>query len=85
MLNMRLHTAQGSIVFTNKQRYLSLTAKLDAMSPLKVLTRGYAIVQSENGALVKSVMQTKVNDRIAITLQDGAVHADVIRIEEKIQ
>jgi exodeoxyribonuclease VII large subunit len=61
---------------------VGLTAKLDAMSPLKVLTRGYAMTQTEDGSLLRSVKQTKIGDKIRVSLSDGSVFASVSDVKE---
>lgn len=61
----------------HKQAYLSAAAKLDAMSPLKVLTRGYSMVTNEDNRVIRSVSQVKADDRIKITLTDGSITANV--------
>lgn len=54
---------------------------LDAYSPLKVLQRGYAIVNQEAG-IVRSVQQVKTSDPLRIQFKDGAVDAQVVGIDE---
>ena len=78
----RMFSAQGRIVHTQKQRFIGLTAKLDAMSPLKVLSRGYAMTQTEDGTLLRSITQTKVGESIQISLNDGQLSAVVSDIKE---
>lgn len=82
LLENRLVSANTRIVEQKQRQFVSLTAKLDAMSPLKVLTRGYAMAQTEDGAVLKSVQQTAVGDRIKITLGDGSLTAAVTQKEE---
>ena len=53
-----------------KSRYLELISKLDTLSPLKTLIRGYGIIQKD-GNVVKSVKQLKVGDKIDIRLSEG--------------
>lgn len=50
---------------------------LDTLSPLKTLARGYSIIESENGKLIKSTKDLKLNDEINITLNDGKIKAIV--------
>lgn len=58
----------------NKKRaYVRLAASLDAMSPLKVLSRGYAVAQDENKRIIKSVNDISAGNRITLTLCDGTV------------
>ena len=80
----RLIAAQTRSISLKKQRFVALTAKLDAMSPLKVLTRGYAMTQTEDGNLLKSVKSVSVGDSIKISLQDGCVNAKVSDIKENV-
>ena len=51
----RLIGAQEHINAGKKHEYVRLTAALDAMSPLKVLSRGYAIVSGASGDVIKSI------------------------------
>ena len=76
----RLLSAGNNRISNSKQRYISLTAKLDALSPLKVLTRGYAVVQSADGTVVTSSEQLKPQDVVAIRLSDGNVSAQITQI-----
>ena len=52
---------------------------LETLSPLKTLIRGYAIVENEEGKMIKSAKQLKLNDEIKITLNDGKIKAKVIQ------
>ncbi len=78
----RLAAAQNRVLNLRRQGFVSLTAKLDAMSPLKVLTRGYALAQTADGTLLSSVSQVKTNDHIQVALKDGTVCATVNNIME---
>ena len=82
LLKNRLISAQNQSVGLRKQRYVAMTAKLDAMSPLKVLTRGYAMAQTQDGDVLRSVSQVRSGDRIRISLSDGALSADVTEVKE---
>ena len=75
--------SSGNRIFQNKQRrYVELTAKLDAMSPLKVLTRGYAMVQTEKGEVLKSIQQVKAGDTVGVSLSDGTFNARILEAKE---
>lgn len=79
-LSTRLHAAGQKTLHEKKQRFVRLTAALDAMSPLKVLSRGYSMVTDETGTLVTSAGSR--NNRPAHPCQpaqrqsDGAGRAD---------
>lgn len=78
LLRNRLISAQNQNITVKKQRYIACVSKLDAMSPLKVLTRGYAMAQSERGAVIRSVEQVELGERIRLTLSDGRICATVM-------
>lgn len=81
-LQERMLAAETHCLDRKKQSFIELTAKLDAMSPLKVLTRGYTMVQTEHGQVVRSSKQVNIGDSIQITLSDGSIHAAVTDIKE---
>ena len=82
-LKTRLLAAQSRSIQLKKQRFIGCTAKLDAMSPLKVLTRGYSMVQDEEGQLLRSVQQTAPGRTVRVTLSDGSVKAVVSEVKEE--
>ena len=82
LLKGRVFTAQTRVIHGHKQRYIAATAKLDAMSPLKVLTRGYAMVQNEDSIVVRSVKQTKPGEKLSVSLGDGVLTTTVTDIKE---
>ncbi len=83
LLKNRLVSAQTQGVDRKRRRYVELTAKLDAMSPLKVLTRGYAMAQTADGQVLRSVRQVKPNDEITVSVSDGHIYATVRDGKEK--
>ena len=82
LLKNRLLSAQTNGVNRRKQAYISLTAKLDAMSPLKVLTRGYAMTRLEDGTVLRSVRQVAAGTQVTVSLRDGRFSASVIDVKE---
>ena len=76
----RLLSAQQRYISVKRQRFISLTATLDAISPLKVLTRGYSMIADSTGNVIKSVTQLKRNDLVDITLSDGTLCAEITDI-----
>lgn len=82
LLANQLYAHENQKIAYSKQRYIALTAKLDALSPLKVLTRGYALPRSADGAVIRSVRQVEVKDEIRITLTDGELAAQVLEVKE---
>lgn len=84
LLENRLVSAETRIVNGKNQQFIGLTAKLDAMSPLKVLTRGYAMTQDETGRVIKSVHQVCPGDPIKVCLSDGEIKASVTDVKENV-
>ena len=82
-LKSRLIGAQMQQIQRKKQRYIGNTAKLDAMSPLKVLTRGYSIVSADDGTIVRSVRQTAPGREVQVMLSDGSLRATISDIKEE--
>lgn len=82
MFEDRLSAAQTHQISLKKQRFIGCTSKLDALSPLKVLTRGYALTQQEDGTVIRSVKQVQIDDRLRITLGDGDITAVVKEVKE---
>lgn len=82
LLKNRLVSAQNQNLTRANQRYIAQVSKLEAMSPLKVLTRGYSMVQTEKGAVIRSIEQVELGERIRIQLSDGSLSATVMNKEE---
>lgn len=81
-LKTRLIAAQTQQLQHKRQRFIAATSKLDAMSPLKVLSRGYSIVNADNGNILRSVYQTAPGGKIRVTLSDGSLSAVVAEVKE---
>jgi exodeoxyribonuclease VII large subunit len=65
-----------------KYEYFNLLSTLDALSPLKVINRGYSIVESGNKT-INSVNQVEVDQEIKVKLKDGSLITKVISKEDK--
>lgn len=73
----RLLSAQRQSLSMHRQAFLNCTAKLDAMSPLKVLTRGYAMAQTVDREVISSISQLSVGDSVYVTVSNGKFAATV--------
>ena len=83
-LQKQLASAMQQRLAADRERFAKRAAALDAMSPLKVLGRGYALVK--NGQkLVKSTNDAKPGDRLTLQLSDGTLPAIVARPTEEAQ
>ena len=59
------------------QRFASLAASLDALSPLKVLGRGYAVARDENGTILRAAEEASVGEMIEVLLGQGSLMCTV--------
>lgn len=65
-------------VLNKKQQELGLTlSRLETLSPLATLSRGYSVAKDESGKVIKSVTSVKSGDSISVTVTDGAIKAVV--------
>ena len=83
LLHNRLISAQTRQIALKKQRYIGMTAKLDAMSPLKVLSRGYAMAQKENSHIIRSISDVQTGEEVVVSLSDGSFSAAVTNVKEQ--
>ena len=83
LLCQRLSAAQSALVERQNRQFISVTSKLDALSPMKVLTRGYSIVQKADGTVVRSAHDAAVGESIDISVSDGLISATVTQVKEK--
>ena len=82
LLKNRLASAHNQNITRKEQQFIASVSKLDAMSPLKVLSRGYAMAQNQNGEVVRSINQIELGERITVRLSDGNLSATVMNKEE---
>lgn len=76
-LNEKMLTAFKCVIAGEKSRFISAVSKLDALSPLKVLSRGYSIAEAD-GKAVKSVNDLAVGDKFKLRLSDGTVNCEAV-------
>jgi exodeoxyribonuclease VII large subunit len=79
----KLDSRMEKILERKKAMLGSTTAKLDALNPLAVVSRGYSAVFDTDGTLIKSVEQTKVGQTVSFMLTDGKISAEVKTVEKE--
>ena len=77
-LQKRLGDLASALLARKHQRFAALAASLDAMSPLKVLGRGYAMARSADGTILKSWKDVAPGDAVQVTLGEGGFTATVV-------
>lgn len=78
MLDQERDTAIDSGMKTRKEKLGLQVAKLDALSPLAVLTRGYSITQLEDGRILRDPAMAKPGDKLKIHVEHGKLNAEVL-------
>lgn len=81
VLEVRLSDKIRSAIDYKRGRFAATCAKLDALNPLSVISRGYSAVFDREKTLVKSVSQVKTGDELSFMLTDGKIDAEVKNIE----
>ena len=80
-VSARLSAAAERTVSGKKEKYIMLASKLDAMSPLKVLGRGYAVAENAEGKVISSGGQLSKGDKITVSLKKDKIHCTVDQVE----
>ncbi|MGG0412906.1 exodeoxyribonuclease VII large subunit [Peribacillus simplex] len=80
-----LRRAMEAIYRQKSQQFVHITATLSALSPLKIMERGYGLVFDEDETLVKSTQQVSKGDKIAVSIKDGTLECEIKEIKERIE
>lgn len=81
LIDMKVKSLQNSILLKikeDKTKFVKEVAKLDALSPLKTLTRGYSIISKQDGRIAKEVKDLSQGEKVSIRLSDGSADAQVL-------
>lgn len=79
----RLINASEKLIHNRKNDYVRLISKLDALSPIKVMARGYGVIETD-GNIIKSVRDVREGSIIRTKLSDGCIESVVTKTEENI-
>ena len=74
--------AMEQIILKKSTEFKRIISTLQALSPLKIMERGYSLVYTEENVLIKSIKQVKENDPLQIQLTDGSLLCNVQNIKE---
>ena len=81
-LSTDMQHSMQNLLNQRKAKTELLRHKLEALSPLAVLDRGYSIVTDKDGRTLKSITQANAGDNITIRLSDGRILADVQEVQD---
>lgn len=73
----RLDKEMTNRLMQRAERWQYLTNRLEAASPLAVMSRGYVMAVASSGKLLTSVKQVEVGDRVTLHLQDGKIETNI--------
>lgn len=79
ILNSRINESYKDMLASYTSSFFSLYSKLDSLSPLKVLSRGYSIVKKED-SIINNSKSLSIDDVVSIRLADGEVKAKIIEV-----
>jgi exodeoxyribonuclease VII large subunit len=77
----RLHRSSSQFINTRLGPLDRASARLQALSPLAVLSRGYALIYVADGALLRSAAKTSIGQTIRAYLAAGTLEAEVTQID----
>jgi exodeoxyribonuclease VII large subunit len=77
-----LNRAMASVVSEKRKEFNGVISTLEALSPLKIMDRGYSLAYTEEGQLIKKVSQVSPDRKIYVKLSDGSLNCIVTDIEE---
>lgn len=84
-LQKDLHHAASAVLRGPANKLASLSASLDALSPLKVLGRGFSLVENSAGEIVRSCADVTEGEQVGVTLADGKLICTVDKCKENMK
>lgn len=83
LLDKRLDTAESKSLTAARHALAERSAKLEALSPLAILSRGYSVATGADGRVLTAVAQTTLGEDISLRLADGALTAKVTSLQSE--
>lgn len=78
-VSFMLESAYKNAANDKKRKFAEVTAKLESLSPLGTLARGYSVAKDSSGKVIKSVTQVADGDEISVRVSDGDIKARVMQ------
>lgn len=82
LVEQTIRSKASELTEDRERAMATAVARLDALSPLAVLTRGYSITQNLSGQIIRNVHQTDVGERIKVRIANGRLSAEVKELVE---
>jgi exodeoxyribonuclease VII large subunit len=80
-LDARVQLSAFRLLERKRDKWNAASARLDALSPLNVLTRGYSLTQTADGAVLRDAGKVRIGDTLRTRLHRGQVSSLVTAIE----
>ena len=80
-----LNRAMTAIYKQKAQEFVHLTATLSAVSPLKIMERGYGLIFGKDEVLIKSTKHVSKGDSISVSIKDGTLECEIKDIKEGLR
>lgn len=81
-IETRMNRATANTVKGKQREYLNMVTLLEAVSPLKIMEKGFGLVYNDEENLIKSTKSVKVGDQLKVVVQDGEIDCTVNDIRE---
>ncbi|MBM4762241.1 exodeoxyribonuclease VII large subunit [Bacillus sp. B15-48] len=82
-LTRALNRGMKETLIKQQKEFSRVIATLEALSPLKIMDRGYSLAYNEDGKLIKNVSQVKTEDQLTVQVSDGKIKCVVMNITEE--
>ena len=82
-VQQRLGDLSARLLAQKREKFSALAAGLEAMSPLKVLARGYAVARGEQGEVIRSWRDAPSGSKVDVLLGEGSLRCTVVEAREK--
>ena len=81
-LTLKLEESFKAGINCYKTEFKHLSSRLNSLSPLNILARGYSFCTDSNGRLINDSQRLSLNEEVSVKLRKGGFNANVIKIEE---
>lgn len=81
----RLQACGKTLVVSRDDAWKMIAARLDDLSPLHIVARGYSVARNQEGQVIRSIRDVKPHDTLSLSVSDGTVHATVTACDESVE
>lgn len=78
----KMHSAFNGIIDKNDSKFREITAKMELLSPLGTIARGYSVITDSSEHVITTIKDVKKGEKITARVADGLIHSEVLNTEE---